>query len=232
VEKGCAYLNIALLYTDRPTDDTKASYKHAAHYFLRALDEYTLDSYPVQRRDTLRAFGKVYFSKKRWEDAYRCFAKAIEISEDALGGNYTEPGKQAEVAKNRNLYSNSAYCLLKLGRPGEALVALEKGKARMLNEALDWKYLDTSAANQDRRKKMQWARDEIVRLEAENRRLDPSADPQRQARLGRQLGDAYRHLTRLRTVVAEASIDEIDLESILSEIPAGGNLRDGVSLII
>lgn len=221
---GRAYQNLALIYLERQSGETRANREAAERSFHRALEFFSRGEYPVQRRDALRCTGTMYFQDEDWTDAHRCFKEAIEISDEVLGGCYTEPGKEAEVASNRTLYSHAAYCLVRLHRLGEALEVFERGKTRMLNEALSWKDLNTSSLTEERRQALKWSRDEIVRLEAENRRPDASSDTGRQARLGRQLRDSYRHLADLRAAASGMSDGQLALDDILREIPAAGAL--------
>lgn len=221
---GLAYHNLANIYMERISGDRKTNIASAESHFLSALDAYSGSDCLVERRDTLRAFGKMCFQEEDWEKAGIHFQEAIQISEEILGGCYTEPGKEAEVAKNRTLYSYAVFCLLKLKRFAEALETLERGKARMLNEALGWKDLQVSTLSTQKQQALQWARDQIVRLEAESRLTFAHPEPERQARLGRQLTDAYRHLAALRSEASSVSIEELDLETILKEIPTNGAL--------
>jgi hypothetical protein len=168
--------------------------------------------------------GAMYFDAEQWASALQCFDEAIALSDGVLAGRYTELGKEEEVAGNRTLYGPAAYCLVQLGRPGEALQALERGKARMLGEALAWKELDHSALSAEEQQALRWARGEIVRLEAEARRADSSRDAAREAQLGRQLRDAYHHLAALRTSAQGQPVTKLDGEELLAAIPEGGAL--------
>lgn len=221
---GLAYHNLASIYLERKSGDRKANIASAESHFLSALDTFSGSDYLVQRRDTLSAFGEMCFQEEDWEKAGIHFQEAIQISEEILGGCYTEPGKEAEITENRTLYSHAVFCLLKLKRFAEALETLERGKARMLNEALGWKDLQVSTLSTQKQQALQWARDQIVRLEAESRLPFTHPEPERQARLGRQLADAYRHLAVLRSEASSVSIVELDLETILKEIPTNGAL--------
>jgi CHAT domain-containing protein/tetratricopeptide (TPR) repeat protein len=221
---GQTYHNLATIYRERKVGDRQTNIQSAESCFLKALDTFSIKDFPVHRRDTLRAFGMMYFEEEDWKQASTYFQEAIQISEEILGGCYTEPGKEAEVTQNRNLYSHTVYCLLKLKQFDRALVTLEQGKARMLNEVLGWKDLDVSTLSEEQQQALQWARNEIVRLEAENRNPQVFPESGQKARLGRQLADAYRHLEKLRREVSSGSIEEIDLRTILNEIPTNGAL--------
>ena len=225
VNCGHAHRNFAIFYHERTSGDKAENIAAAERQFGDALKVFSRDEYPVERRDTFRAMAEMYFDAGQWTEAHRCFEEAISMSGGVLASRCTELGKEAEVAENRTMYGPAAYCLLRLGRPGEALETIERGKGRMLAEAIAWKDLDDSTLlSAEQRQATEWARSQMLRLEAENRRSGETRDIQRLARLERQLGDAYRHLASLRSGAPGTSDEALDLRSMLSEIPKGGAL--------
>jgi tetratricopeptide (TPR) repeat protein len=136
VERAHAHRNLAIQYSERAVGDEGENIAAAERHFAEALTLFPPDEYAVEHRDTFRPMATMYFEARRWADAHRCFEQAIAMSGDVLAGRRTRPGKEAEAAENRGLYGPAAYCLLQLGQPGEALETLERGKARMLAEAL------------------------------------------------------------------------------------------------
>ena len=221
---GQAYHNLANIYMDLGSGDTKANMKKAESHFLQALHIFSVTNYPVQRRDTLRALGEMCYQQEEWQEASIHFQEAIDISEEILSGCYTEPGQEAEVGKNRNLYSHAVFSLLKQKRFAEALETLEKGKARMLNEALGWKEMQVATLSLEKQEAWQWARDQLIQLEAKSRLSMQYPEARNQAHLGRQLADAYRHQAMLRDEVPNLPIRELNLAAIFAEIPANGAL--------
>ncbi len=136
VERAHAHRNLAIQYAERRFGNAEENIAAASRHFDQALELFSPDDYPVERRDTFRPMASMYFNARQWTDAHRCFDQAIATSGGVLANRTTRPGKEAEVAENRDLYGPAAYALLRLGRRGEALEVIERGKVRMLAEAL------------------------------------------------------------------------------------------------
>ena len=136
LERAHAHRNLAIQFSERDFGDGEENIAAARRHFDRALELLSPDDYPIERRDTFRPMASMYFKARRWADAHRCFDEALATTGGVLANRLTRPGKEAEVAENRDLYGPAAYALLRLGRPGEALEVMEHGKIRMLAEAL------------------------------------------------------------------------------------------------
>lgn len=236
VERAHVHRNLALAYGDRAELDEQSA-SMAEQHFDSALAVFGVE-YPVQRRDTLRPLGAMYFGAGRWAQALTRFEEAIDLSAGALTGQHTERGKEAEVAGNRSLYGAAAYCRVRLGRPGEALETIERGKVRMMSEALAWKESPRPGDGDDEPALMR-ARENVTRLEATLRANQAVRDARLHAQLGEQLRDAYRHLVSLQARHGEGPASPMALSDILAEIPAGGALvapvvttRGGAVLVV
>ena len=68
--------------------------------------------------------------------AHTSYITAITATEARYQVAATEVSRQVELAEVGDLFSNLAFCLAQLGKPNEAVKALEAGKARGLAEAL------------------------------------------------------------------------------------------------
>lgn len=224
MNRGIVHRNLGLLHAKLSAEETTANVAAAERHFRAALVVFSPTDYPVERRDTLRCIGAMYFNAERWTEALACLDEAMALSASVLAGRYTEPGKEEEVAKNRQLYGQTAYCRVRLGSPGEALQTLERGKARMLAEALAWKEVGSSVPSAEDQHALCFARDEIMRLEAQARQARASRDAERYRRFGRQLCDAYRHLASLRPAAQGPTAMELNLEGMLAQIPESGAL--------
>lgn len=149
LERAHAHRNLAIQYSERRFGSAEENVAAASRHFDEALELLPPDDYPVERRDTFRPMASMYFKARRWDEAHRCFDKAIAASGDVLANRLTRPGKEAEVAENRDLYGPAAYTLLRLGRPGEALEVMEQGKIRMSAEAVARKTARAGASRLD-----------------------------------------------------------------------------------
>lgn len=219
IERGHMHRNLALHYAERANKADDHTLERAEQHFRAALDVFPAEACPAERRDTLRPLGAMHFDAGRWADALASLEEAIDLSDVVLTTRFTELGKEEEAAANRNLYGMAAYCQIRLGRSGDALRTIERGKARMLAEALSWKDLDATELPAKNQRALRFAREAILRLEAEARGARATHDAQRSAQLGRQTSDAYRHLASLRPGGMSPAAPA--LGTLIGEIPAG-----------
>jgi CHAT domain-containing protein/tetratricopeptide (TPR) repeat protein len=85
---------------------------------------------------TLKRLGDLDFAQGDWPGALGAYQRAAEADRAVLAG-LQDRSKRREAAKySARMYADTAYCLLRLQRPGEALIPLQQGKARLLAEIL------------------------------------------------------------------------------------------------
>lgn len=135
-----------------------------ARYEL-ALQVFTAD-FPVERRRTLKSIALSWFGCGEFEKAMRPFEEAIAIGEGLLRESNAPEAKQAEAAEISTLYPNVAYSLLALGRPEQALMMLERGKTRLIAQALAISDPSLRGLGSAERARIQTLRDEIRGTEA------------------------------------------------------------------
>ncbi|MEO6446538.1 MAG: CHAT domain-containing protein [Gemmatimonadaceae bacterium] len=238
-ERASIHRNVGITYAEHSAQLDAGAVASAEQHFRAALELLPAESHAIDRRDTLRPFGMMYFEQGEWAKALWCFEQAVELSEGALSGYSTSRGKEKEVTENRGLYSPAAYCLAQLGRASEAFAVLERGKARMLAEAMAVRETSDADADTSEQGTLVWARSEIIRLEAKSRQLASTGDVESQARIAGQLQDACWHRARLRAANAADPGDELDVASLLASIPERGALvavfattRGGAAFVI
>jgi CHAT domain-containing protein/tetratricopeptide (TPR) repeat protein len=84
----------------------------------------------------LKRLGDLNFAQGDWPEALGAYQRAAEADRALLAG-LQDRGKRREAVKfSARMYADTAYCLLRLQRPGEALIPLQQGKARLLAEIL------------------------------------------------------------------------------------------------
>ncbi|ACL16209.1 CHAT domain-containing tetratricopeptide repeat protein [Methanosphaerula palustris] len=128
--------NLGIAYSNRIAGNKKENIQEAVSHFQLAQKVWTYDDHPAEHRDTWKKIGDSYFQLQNWNDACIAYYKACEISDNLIIEAYTERGRQNEVGKIANIYSNLAYCQISMGHLPEALVTCEKGKTRLFNETL------------------------------------------------------------------------------------------------
>lgn len=91
---------------------------------------------PFECRWTTRNLAELYFVQEAWEAALRTYRSAIDVGERLYQVGLTITSKTAEVSENSALYSYAAFAAVRCGKTTEALLLLERGKTRLLTEAL------------------------------------------------------------------------------------------------
>ena len=127
--------NLGTAYLTLPTD-REANLARAAACFQKALSIYTLEITSHEYRLTNRNLGNLYFNQRNWASALVVYHAAMEAGERLYRAGMSTESKAAEVAENAVLYRNAAYAAAQLRNPAEALLILERGKTRLLIEAL------------------------------------------------------------------------------------------------
>ncbi|MCX7840277.1 MAG: CHAT domain-containing protein, partial [Anaerolineae bacterium] len=157
-------------------------------------------------RQTLRNLGNLYFRERAWDKAYTTFSAAIQVGDELFATAYTETGRRAEIAETSALYARTAYTLLQLDRPADALTQAEAGRARLLGEALALAEAETKLPN-ELQHALAAKRRAIRELEAEMR-LPPNTPARRDDRTLADLLRAER--AALRDLVAQIQRDYPD----------------------
>jgi CHAT domain-containing protein len=126
---------LGISYSELTKFDSTAIYKSVS-YFKQALDA-SISEY--RRRDSLRlanTLAGIYFDRRMWKTATSLYRTAIEQAEELFGVAYTERGRRSDIKWISKLYSQFAYCLVKLENFTTAFEKVEQGKTRILSEVL------------------------------------------------------------------------------------------------
>jgi len=180
--------------------------EQAIEHFQKALEVRTVDALPDKALQTARNLGKLHFDRGKWREAISAYWLALSASDRLYHQAVTEAGKRAEIGRVGEVTHPIAYALAQAGDLKEAVLALERGRARLLAEALsrDRAMLD-GICDQDR-KKYEDAVRRIRALESELRAAELDAQgatdkPNTRARsfveLAEELASARQELDRV-----------------------------------
>jgi CHAT domain-containing protein/tetratricopeptide (TPR) repeat protein len=202
--------------------------KNAIACFKRALEVRTLDQFPVDYQQTQAALGSVYFGKRQWSPAVAAYREAMRAERALLAAAFTETGQLAEMAETKELYARTAYALLKLRRPGDALAQLEQGKARLLSRALALNDVDLSFLPTNEQETIRSLRRTIRALEAEMR-LPPDTRGRRDdltlaETLDKSRAQLEEAIKGIRQTHPDFIPEVLDVAEILALIPHDGVL--------
>ena len=128
--------NLGATYHNLPTGDRASNLAHAITCYQEALRFYTPEAEPLEYRRTTRNLGNVYFAQGAWDTALRAYRVAMDVGEQLYGIGLSTTSKAAEASENTTLYPRAAFAAVRCGEAAEALLILERGKTRLLTEAL------------------------------------------------------------------------------------------------
>lgn len=126
-------LGQTLAQTDPLTPDVTDA---ALTALARAAEIYRTYSVLVEHRRTLTNIARLHLTLEHWDDALDACLRGVETGEAALGTSFTELGRREAAGAMSGLFSMAAYCELRRERLFSALEILDRGRARVLGEAL------------------------------------------------------------------------------------------------
>lgn len=132
---GGIRLSIARLHLAYAGVCDSASPDEAENQLLQALQDYDRTQFPTTLLTILEELGRMRFRARRWADALDALTQAAALNDELLFAAERAGTIQSLVARSPDIFPRTAYCLLKLKRPFEALLALEQGKNRVFKRA-------------------------------------------------------------------------------------------------
>jgi CHAT domain-containing protein len=197
---GMTQSRLGLLYSMRVNGETTKNLKVAIQSFLRALEVYSYEAYPLKYAKNQYFLGITYQKADCIENAYTVLKKAIDciesIREEIIFGTGMEADKQKLAEGWNDLYQNMIKVCLELEKPVEAIEYVERSKTRNLVELILSKDIDT-IFTPDVVSKLEEFRDEITSGQYELQHAtaeDPTALAQQLQQLRQQrneLQDRY-----------------------------------------
>jgi CHAT domain-containing protein len=168
----------------------------AVRHYGQALSVLTVDRFPADRHRVATELGEMHFARGDWKLALTAYRQAIEAGEALAPALSTKGSGLAHARQTSRQYAHAAYCLLRLERPAESLEYLERGKARVLNQAMTVRDADLTSLAEPLRTDVREARDWVGSLEARLGYFGWDRGPP-DPELENQLHDARAHLAGL-----------------------------------
>ncbi len=127
--------NLGTVY-DRHSRCAGRAYRTAIECYRQALQVYTPETLPDKTLPTARNLGALYFRFGEWREAVQGYQIARTAGEALYHQALTEAGKRAEIGEQGEVTHRLAYALAREGNLRQAVVELERGRARLLAETL------------------------------------------------------------------------------------------------
>ncbi len=215
VEHAMILHNLGNVYARRIAGKVSTNQEKAIAFYEEALRVYTLEAFPTEHWRTQLSIARVEGQRRNWAGAREAYEHArsaenllVRLGAGAVGRD--------DILKNRHdAATREGFVLLRLGQIEEATVAIERGRARGLAEALT---LDVAAAT--------LIRDEELRTRYEQARAALlAAQIALNSPLSRHLPESERRRAYLEQSEAYYSAQET-FEEIVSEIRAAQDPGD------
>ncbi len=104
--------------------------------FWRVLDVLDRDEFPAERSQIAQRLADFFFEAGNWNRAVAAYRIAGEAAVRLYQGTASPLGREAEVARARDLYRRTAYALARSGAVDEAVQVLEGVRGRRLEGIL------------------------------------------------------------------------------------------------
>ena len=201
--------------------DVRAHEDAAIASFRAALTVFDEHRYPAEHRDTQAALGQMWFRRGAWADALAAYRDAIRAAELVFDHAFTETGRLSEAEELSSIYRNAAFCLIRLGQPHDALELYDRGKTRVLADAIELSRARFDGLSAHQRDEATRARDEIANAEAQMRLPESAPGRPSDATLGRVIAQSRG---RLAKVIGRNATARKPLHELLQAIPERGAL--------
>ena len=179
--------------------------------------------YPAEHREAQAAVGELWFRRGAWSKALSAYRSAIAAAERLFDTAYTETGRLVEADSLSPIYRNAAYCLIQMGSYSEALELHDRGKTRVLADAMRISEASFEGLAPEQRAQASAARAEVASIADEMRRHGARAT-RSHAELGRAMAQAREKLSQVLISAGMAAAPAIQAEQMLQLIPHGGAL--------
>jgi CHAT domain-containing protein len=128
--------NLGTAYQDLPTGDRGENLQKAIQCYNAALEIYTREQFPVYYALTQNNMGYLYWSEDRYPEAHQAYREALGTLGILFGKTLTRTGQRGLAEEMAKGYRKMAYTCSKLGKHGEAVEWLERGKCRLYSQSL------------------------------------------------------------------------------------------------
>ena len=166
VEWAATQHSLGITY-HRIKEERKESLEQAIACYKEALQIYRLDTHPREYRDVQHDLGDAEAERGNWAAAHAAYTKVFEAELLLLPLGAGAAGHDIILKESGDATIHDGFALMQLGRVTEAVLAIERGRARGLAKALALDAADPQQiTNTERRSRYQEARQRLITAEA------------------------------------------------------------------
>jgi CHAT domain-containing protein len=128
--------NLGNAYFKLSEKDGSMNLQQAINAYEQSLLVFDPITAPDYCRQVAHSLGNFYFEKNCWIKSAKYYGIAMQAAENLYKASLSFASGELELAKTGNLYLNAAYSQAKSNKFIEAIIAVEKGRAHGLRDAL------------------------------------------------------------------------------------------------
>lgn len=186
--------NLGNTYIQRIAGEHQENLEQAIVCSQEALRVYTLDAFPLESRNVYLSLAETEAQREDWPAVHDAYTAALEAEDLLVILGAGTLGRDAILKEGRDAASRLGYTLHRLGRIDEAAVAIERGRARGLAEAMDLDAADPALITDEaRRSRYTNARSALITAQADlHTPLSQEIDEDTRRRLDLERTTIYR----------------------------------------
>ena len=137
LEQAMTRHNLGAAYAERARDSGDTALREAINHLEGALKAFASTGLPAYQRGTGQALGDAYARLgDHWNEALAAYESALAASDALYVTSVSRGARQAELSEAPALHLNAAYAAARAGQLERAAVIAERGRARILGDAL------------------------------------------------------------------------------------------------
>ena len=136
VEWATTMMNLGNAYRNRIRGERAENREQAIAHLQQSLEVQTPEALPQECRTTATVMGRLQVEIRQFTEAMETFNTALDADAILYQTALSRAGKESTLSEARSLSPMAAYATAHHGNLNDAVVIMERGRARMLGEAM------------------------------------------------------------------------------------------------
>ncbi len=137
VEWAQVMMNLATAYRNRIRGERAENVELAIQAYQQALEVFQPEALPDDCRRAARNLSRLCFTERRYAQSVEAALLVMQATDVLLQAALLRSSKEVELGELQEIPTSTAYALIQLGELGQAAEILERGRTRLLAEALE-----------------------------------------------------------------------------------------------